>query len=215
MSLAPHDRPSAASTARVPPRARRLGAAFVAAAVLFQALWLGLPAVFLSLLLLLSYALWLSTSWRVTPRLRRVFALAVLVFVAHVAEEYLGGVQEELPALFGRAAWSGERYLVFNGVWLLVFLTAAVTLRPDRPLPVLVVLFFAVAGGVGNGVLHSLLALGRSEYFPGSWTAVLCLGVGVWLLALLHGSSAEEAPPPRVARRASPREEAGLGGDEV
>jgi len=189
--VSPASRDETPPGAQVPPRARRLGAAFVAAAVLFQALWLGLPAIFLSLLLLVSYGLWLSASWRVTPRLRWVFALAILVFVAHVAEEYLGGIPRELPALFGRAPWSDAQYLVFNGVWFLVFVAAAVALRPGRSLPVLVVLFFAIAGGVGNGVLHTLLTLGRGEYVAGSWTAVLCLGVGVWLLGLLYGRPGE------------------------
>jgi len=175
----------------IPTRTRWIGAGLVAAGVLFQALWLGLPAIFLSLLLLVSYALWLSTSWRVTPRLRWVFALSVLVFVAHVAEEYLAGVQQELPALFGRAPWSDAQYLVFNGAWLLVFVCAAFALRPGRSLPALVVVFFAVAGGVGNGTLHLLLTLGRGEYFAGSGTAVACLAVGVWLLGLMYGRRSE------------------------
>lgn len=177
--------------AAIPLCTRCLGACLVAAGVLFQALWLGLPAIFLSLLLLVSYGLWLSTSWRVTPRLRWVFVLAVLVFVAHVTEEYLAGFQQELPALFGREAWTDARYLGFNSAWLLVFVAAAVTLRPGRSLPALVLVFFAVAGGMGNGALHLLATLGRGEYFAGSGTAVLCLGVGVWLLCLLYGRPGE------------------------
>lgn len=187
------------SETRLPPPTRWFGAAFVTAAVLFQALWLGLPTIFLSLLLLLSYFLWLSTSWRVTAPVRGVFSLAILIFVAHVAEEYLGGLPRELPALFGRAAWSDERYLVFNGIWLLVFLTSAVALRPRRPLPVLPVLFFAVAGGVGNGLLHFGLALQRGKYFPGFWTALPCFAMGLWLLGLLYRSSPDPAAEPPAA----------------
>ena len=109
------------------------------------------------------------------------------VFLAHVAEELLGGLHRALPDLFDRPAWSELRYLVFNGVWALVFLAAAITLRPGRPLPALIVLFFAFAGGVGNGILHLLLVLQQGAYFPGAWTAPLCLAVGVWLLRLLYG----------------------------
>ena len=96
------------------------------------------------------------------------------------------GLQQALPALFQRAPWSDGQYLAFNGVWALVFCIAALAVRPTRPLPVLIVLFFAVAGGVGNGVLHLLLVLRQAAYFPGAWTAPLCFVVGVWLLRLLY-----------------------------
>ncbi len=166
-----------------------VAASFVLAMVLFQAFWLGLPAIFLSFILILSCGLWLSTGWQVRPGLQKVFGLAILVFLAHVTEEYLAGLQEELPALFDRAAWSGFRYLVFNGVWAVTFITAAATLRSNSRLPVLIVLFFAIAGGVGNGALHLLLVVWRGGYFPGAWTAPLCFGMGVWLLRLLYRRS--------------------------
>jgi hypothetical protein len=118
--------------------------------------------------------------------LRLAAGLGVLVFLAHVVEEYLTGFQAGLPALFGRDAWSTAQYLVFNGVWALVFGAAALTVRPGRSLPVLVILFLAVAGGVGNGVVHLLLVLQRGSYFPGAWTAPFCLAVGLWQLRVLY-----------------------------
>ena len=53
------------------------------------------------------------------------------------------------------------------------------------------VLFFAVAGGLLNGVGHLLLALQRGAYFPGAWTAPLALCVGIWLLWLLYARQPE------------------------
>lgn len=179
----------------LPASTRWLGGLFVAAAVTFQALWLGWPASQLSLVLVIAYGMWCGSAWRVGPRLRPVFGLALLVFLAHVTEEHLMGVERALPELYGREPWSARRYLVFNGVWALVFAMAALGLRPGRALPALVVLFFAIAGGVGNGVVHLLLVLGRGGYVPGAWTAPLCLLVGVWLLRGLYGrgSSSGEA----------------------
>ena len=166
-----------------------IAAGFVVAMVLFQTFWLGLPAIFLSLILILSYGIWTATDWQVKPPLRKVFAFAILVFIAHVTEEYLAGLQEALPALFDRTAWSGFRYLVFNGVWAVTFIVAGVTLRSNSRLPVLIVLFFAIAGGVGNGALHLGLVVWRGGYFPGAWTAPLCFVMGVWLLRLLYRQS--------------------------
>jgi Protein of unknown function with HXXEE motif len=183
------------SIAQVSTRDRWLGAGFLIAAILFQALWLGLPAVFLSVALVVSYALWISTSWRVAPRLRAAFVLGILVFVGHAVEEFTTGFQLGLPALFGRAAWSDLQYVVFNAVWALVFIAAALTLRAGRSFPVFIVIFFAVAGGVGNGVLHLLLVLQRGGYFPGAWTALLCLAVGIWLLRLLYAPTPLGEPP--------------------
>lgn len=47
-----------------------------------------------------------------------MFALAVLVFLAHVAEESLTGMQRALPELFGRPAMAASLCLAV-GVWLL------------------------------------------------------------------------------------------------
>lgn len=167
---------------------RWLGAALAAAAIVFQALWLGLPAVFLSVAMLASYGLWIARGWTCVPRLRPVFGLAVATFLLHASEEFITGLQSSLPGLFGRPGWSDLQYLVFNLVWVLVFAAAAAQLKPGRDLPVLVALFFAVAGGVGNGTLHLALVLSQGHYFPGAWTAPLCLAVGVWMLRLLYCS---------------------------
>jgi len=178
----------------VPMRDRWLAAGLVAAAILYQAVWLGLPGSFLSLMLVVSYGLWIGTEWQVSPRLQLAFVLGLAVMVAHVVEEYATGFATAAPALFGREPWSVGRWLTFNAVFGLVFWAAAVSLRRGRSLPAFVALFFAVAAGVGNGVVHLLIVLQRGAYFPGAWTAPLCLAVGVWLLWLLY------APRPLAER---------------
>lgn len=182
----------------IPPKDRWLGAGCVAAAVAFQVLWLGLPAISVSVLLVVAYGLWAGTPWRVDPRLRSWLVAGLAVFVVHIVEEWLGALPVALPELFGREPWTTPRWAVFNGLWMAVFCAAAATVGPGRGLPVLFILFFAVAGGVGNGVLHLLLWLQSGGYFPGVWTAPACLMVGVRLLQLLYGeedprSSGEDA----------------------
>jgi len=188
------------SSILIPLRTRWLGAGVVVAGVLFQAVWLGLPAMFVSVMLVISYGLWVGSNWCVTPQLKIVFSIGVIIFLGHAAEEYLTGLHEALPELFGRAAWSDFQYLVFNGVWALVFSVAAITVKTGRSLPVLIILFFAIAGGVGNGVLHLLLVMQRGAYFPGAWTALLCFIVGVWLLRLLYVRPLQEGNPATDAR---------------
>lgn len=197
------------SYAQVPVRTRWLGAALVLAGVLFQALWLGLPAIFLSVALLIAFALWVGSRWRFVPRLRVAFSLAIAAFVGHATEEYLAGFHHDLPALFGSVPWTDRQFLVFNAIWGVVFVACALAVGPGRTLPVLFILFFAIAGGVGNGVLHLLLVAQRGAYFPGAGTAPLLLAVGIWLLWLLYASPghAEEhtlrhttpTPPPTAA----------------
>jgi hypothetical protein len=53
----------------------------------------------------------------------------------------------------------------------------------------LVVLFLALAGGVGNGAGHLLLSVTQRRYFPGAATAPLCLLVGIALLTRLFGEA--------------------------
>ena len=89
-----------------------------------------------------------------------------------------------MPAFFGET-WTDVQFLVFNAVWLTTFLLAAWGLRRRAPLGALVVLFVAVGGGVANGVAHLVLVMTQGRYFPGAWTAPLCLIVGIVLLRQL------------------------------
>ena len=147
---------------------RRRGAGLVAVAIAAQALWLGLPAAGLSVALVVCYALWRATDWRAPPVLGRAVGVAILVFVGHATEELITGFPRALPALLGRPPWTDGRFLAFNAAWLVVFLVAWGSLRSGRGLPVLPVLFLAIAGGVGNGVGHVLLAWWVEDTSPAS-----------------------------------------------
>jgi len=163
-------------------RDRVTGAAFVVAGILLQSLLLGMPASLLSVALVIAYLLWTTESWSVRdPQLRWTYAIGIAIFVAHATEEYLTGLARRLPSLVGREPWSDAQFLAFNAVWLAIFLFAWFTYS-RYPLGALVLLFFALAGGVGNGIGHLLVSLVQGTYFPGTWTAPLCAAVGAAIL---------------------------------
>ena len=58
----------------------------------------------------------------------------------------------------------------------------------------LIALFFAFGGGVGNGVAHLMLVVAQGGYFPGAWTALHCLIVGTVLLRQLFSIPTKPGP---------------------
>ena len=169
------------------------GLAFVAGAVLFQAAVVGLSGVLLSVLLLVSFGMWLRGRWGQLDSVRGPALLMTGAFVLHATEEFLGGLPELGPALIGRSVSDG-RFLFFNAVWLVLFVGSSVRLGKGGALPVLVVLFLAVAGGVGNGVAHLGFVLMEGGYFPGAWTTLPMFVMGVWVLRRLYGSDTGSPP---------------------
>lgn len=164
---------------------RWLGGLLVVAGVLFQSLWLGRAAALLSVALVLAFAIWIVGPWSLASRsLGATYAVALVVFLVHLCEEFLNGFQRQWPALVGDR-WTDAQYLVFNAAWLATFALAGWGLRRRSPLAALIVLFVALGGGVGNGAGHLLMVAVRGGYFPGAWTAPLCLIVGIVLLRQL------------------------------
>ncbi|AHG88195.1 HXXEE motif-containing protein [Gemmatirosa kalamazoonensis] len=76
-----------------------------------------------------------------------------------------------------------------NAAWLAVFAASLWAMRRRgraASLGALGATFLALGGGVGNGVAHLALALRAGGYFPGLYTAALCLVAGAVLLARLR-----------------------------
>jgi len=99
----------------------------------------------------------------------------------HFVEEFFTGFHHEFAKWFGYE-WSESEFVVFNLGWLLIFALAVVGIKRRMRLAYLVLLFLAIAGGIGNGIGHLLLAAKRGRYFPGAVTAPFCLIMGVMLL---------------------------------
>ncbi len=179
-------------------RTNLAGIGFVVAGIAWQGWWLGRAASLLSVALVASYLVWLQGSWAVTPRLRLAACIAILVFALHALEESLTGLPRALPALFGRPSWDIDRFVTFNAAWGMVFVVATITAKPGRRLPLLALLFLAVAGGIGNGIAHLLMVAVRGNYFPGAWTALPSLLAGLWLLGAMRTPVSEPGHPSRV-----------------
>jgi hypothetical protein len=98
--------------------------------------------------------------------------LAIAVQCLHFGEEYLTGFQRQFPKLMGDGEWSDARFVAFNMAWLAAFVLAALEVYRRVALAYLVVLFLALAGGVGNGISHLLVSAMQGSYFPGAITAL-------------------------------------------
>jgi hypothetical protein len=170
-------------------RDRIVGAVFVLVAVTAQARWMGRAATLLSVGLVAAYLLWVTARWKNDPAaVLPMYLLAIAVQCLHFVEEYLTGFQRQFPKLLGYE-WSDARFVTFNMAWLAVFVLAALGVYRRLPLAYLVVLFLALAGGVGNGAGHLLLSAMQGRYFPGAATAPLCLLAGIGLLTKLFGET--------------------------
>jgi hypothetical protein len=168
-------------------RARAAGAALVAAIAIAQTIAMGGAIAALDAALAISLALWLGTAWRAdAPRLVPIYLAGVALMIAHVAEEYATDFPRRFPAVLGAEPWPSRLYLAFNGAWIVAMLAAAAGVRRRAPVAYVVVFFFAIGGGVGNGVGHVLLAVDAGGYFPGLATAPLLFAAGVLVLRALY-----------------------------
>ncbi len=133
--------------------------------------------------LLLAFAVWAARPHLGASSRHRVlvpFVVGIGAQGLHFAEELLTGFPKEFPGLFGYA-WSNGQFAAFNLLWLTAFAAAAWGLRAGSRIALLVVWFFGLVGGLGNGALHVGMGVSRGAYFPGLVTAPLLLAIG-WIL---------------------------------
>lgn len=176
------------------PLERVLPAPFVFLAALLQFILMGPAVAVLSLGLIAAYALWAVTRLNYqSAAILPLYLIGIAVQCLHCCEEYLTGFQRELPGLLGYA-WSDTRFIVFNLMWLSLFVGAAAGVQRGIRPAYLIVIFFALAGGIGNGLGHIALSIVRQRYFPGTLTAPLSLMVGILLLRRLFNPAEPENP---------------------
>jgi hypothetical protein len=116
---------------------------------------------------------------------RRAFLILVLAQAAHSVEEYVFRLYEVFPPArfvsslisedlrFGFAV--GNTALVTLGFWCYL-----ARVRPDHP-AARGWAWLWVCVEAANGVMHSVIALGRGAYFPGVWTAPLLLATSLYV----------------------------------
>ncbi|MEZ5426294.1 MAG: HXXEE domain-containing protein [Pyrinomonadaceae bacterium] len=163
------------------------GALFVGAAVIVQFYFLGPAIAGLNAGLGISFLIWLLVDPR--PKIGHqkfafVYIIGLIVQGAHVLEEYLTGFYLEFPGLFGYQ-WTAGLFLAFNLIWLGLFSLAAVGIFFQSRLALLLVLFFALVGGIGNGLFHPALSIWEGRYFPGLVTSFFLFIIGNVIFRLL------------------------------
>ncbi|MGD0507457.1 MAG: HXXEE domain-containing protein [Terriglobales bacterium] len=125
-------------------------------------------------------------------RTARLFLIGLAAQCMHFMEEFVTRFQERFPTLLGLPAWSQNFFVVFNLIWLSVWILSAIGLRRGYRIALFPVWFFAI-GAIVNGIAHPMLAVVAQGYFPGLITSpvVGVLGVLLWLrLQALTTSSA-------------------------
>jgi hypothetical protein len=160
-------------------------ALLVAAVVILQTAVMGRAIVLLDVALAVAWIVWsMCHEWRAKKGLLPLYAVGLLVFAAHFAEEYATGFYRQFPAFAGYE-WPAALFLAFNAGWFLVMVVAGIAAQRGQSFGFLFILFFAIGGGVLNGVGHILIAAILGRYFPGLVTAPLLLVIGVALLRRL------------------------------
>jgi hypothetical protein len=164
--------------------------ALTPAAVVINFLAMGPAVILLNIGLIAALIAWLTTGedWREPHRLiAPVFVASIVVQALHFSAEYQERLYETLPPLFGLEPIGATRFAAFNGVWLLIFVVAAIGVYRKHRLALLMVWFMALLGCIGNAVFHGWLAMRSGGYSPDVVTALLNLPIGVFLIALLTG----------------------------
>lgn len=131
-----------------------------------------------------------SSPERVQERLgaARALALALVIQGIHFAEEAMTGFHERLGALLGLPGMPFSYFVVFNLMWLGIWVASVPGLRSARAAAFFAAWFLAIAGMV-NGIAHPLLAITAGEYFPGLVSSTFIAGASVWLWLQLRSAT--------------------------
>jgi Protein of unknown function with HXXEE motif len=158
------------------------GLAVAGAAALMLAT-MGRPVIALVIALWISYAIWVTRAdWSLNSRIVPALLLAVLIQCVHLGEEIQSGFFRAFPPVMGGEPWSARQFVIFNVVWLAIFLVATFGATKGWRPAYVVTLFLAIGGGIGNGLGHIALAIRGGGYFPGLYTAPFALVIGIALL---------------------------------
>lgn len=146
---------------------------------------MGVAIIFLDIGLIITLGIWAVQSKTVAkPAIVPLYFIGVAVQCFHFLEEFLTGFQLKFPLLFGYQ-WSDELFAAFNIVWIALFVLNGAWLQTGGRLSYFLVYFYAIVGGIANGIAHPLLSINYGGYFPGLITSPFALIIGVLLLKKL------------------------------
>lgn len=127
-------------------------------------------------------------------RIRWRGSLAVILQVGHFCEEYIHQFYQSFPAMLGLSPWSKGFFVTFNLVWLFVWAMALAGIAKFPRAAVFPLWFLAIASAL-NGIIHPLLAVVVTGYFPGLWSSPFVGVIGVLLFRELVSATRQEAKP--------------------
>ena len=120
----------------------------------------------------------------------RTAGLLPIAYLLHLAEEWFGGFSAWTRTALGFEV-SEERFLLINGIALLVFVSGTLAALRYRRMAWFAASLAALLGL--NGILHTLASVGLARYSPGTITGLLIyIPLSVIVLRL---SSARLATP--------------------
>lgn len=158
------------------------GLLFVIIAITIQTWLMGVAIFFLDIGLIITFCIWAVQSKTVAkPVIAPLYIIGVAVQCFHFLEEFLTGFQLKFPLLFGYQ-WSDQLFAGFNIVWIALFVLNGAWLQTGGRLSYLLVYFYAIVGGIANGIAHPIPSISYRGYFPGLLTSPFALLIGVLLL---------------------------------
>jgi hypothetical protein len=95
----------------------------------------------------------------------RLFLIGLAAQCLHFMEEFVTRFQDRFPTLLGLPAWSQNFFVVFNLIWLRVWILSGIAMRRGYRLALFPVWFFAI-GAIANGIAHPMLAVVAQGYSP-------------------------------------------------
>lgn len=121
-------------------------------------------------------------------RIVPVYLLTVVLLYVHIGEEYLYDFGPRIGALTGTGWTEAQHMLQFGFIVPAFWILAAAALYGRHPLGGFMAWFIFVgmfAGEPTHLLVFPLLEGGRYHYFPGAWTALLPMVMGVWGLHVI------------------------------
>lgn len=110
----------------------------------------------------------------------QLLATATVIQGIHFTEEATTGFPERLGALLGIPAMPMSFFVIFNLLWLAIWVVSVPGIRSARTGAFFAAWFLAIAG-MFNAIAHPLLAVAANGYFPGLVTSPFIGVAGFWL----------------------------------
>lgn len=121
-------------------------------------------------------------------KLAQWYFVALAIQFVHFIEEYIGELYVRLPALLDMPPIGRDEFVLFNLGAYAVFILGGIAVFRNYPFVMVIPIFFILLGVMANGIIHVLIALWQTSYFPGLYTALAYLVLGPYLIRMLKGS---------------------------